>query len=281
VSTIVLADFRTLAYEVLGDPQGDPIVVLHGTPGSWRQLACLDKPARRHGVALIAPDRAGYGESTHDPKRTIESGARDVGQLIDHLELQPCPIVGISGGGPTALACGIHFADRVTAVATVGGVGPMEPRDPRLPADRLITKVARYSEFATRLLLAAGLRSARRPEKLLDKMSALVARSDAELLLHDIDVRSAFLDDLRHRSSSTARAAGRDFWLFSHRWEVDLGVLDLPVHIWHGTDDRNVPAIHAQVLAEQCPTSQLHLVEGAGHILFAELDEILASIRPT
>jgi hypothetical protein len=46
-----------LVNEVMGDPAGFPLIVLHGTPGSSRQLASLDRPARDHKVALIAPDR--------------------------------------------------------------------------------------------------------------------------------------------------------------------------------------------------------------------------------
>jgi hypothetical protein len=45
-------------------------------------------------------------------------------------------VVGLSGGGPTALACGVVLRGQVSAVATVGGVAPLVPRDPSLPGTK-------------------------------------------------------------------------------------------------------------------------------------------------
>jgi len=82
VAVMAPPDGRRLAYEVMGDPAGFPVMVLHGTPGSSRQLAGLDELARDRGVAVIAPDRAGYDGSSHDPSRTTALGVRDLGELI-------------------------------------------------------------------------------------------------------------------------------------------------------------------------------------------------------
>jgi pimeloyl-ACP methyl ester carboxylesterase len=79
-----------MTYERLGATAAAPVIVLHGTPGSWRQLAGLDRPAGERGLALIVPDRAGYGGSSYDPARTNASSARDVGELIRHPGLEAC-----------------------------------------------------------------------------------------------------------------------------------------------------------------------------------------------
>ncbi len=281
MTVMALSDGRRLVYEVMGDPSGFPVIVLHGTPGSSRQLAVLDVPARDRGIRAIAPDRAGYGGSTYDSARTISSGARDVGELIEHLGLASCGVVGLSGGGPTALACGVVIADLVGAVATVGGVGPLVPRDPSLPPDRLLTKTAHHSQAGAQLLFAAIVGAGRiRPEKALDRFAAMLAESDACLLRENTKIRDGFLDDLRHPSSTTARAAARDFWLFARQWDIALADMAVPAHIWHGTCDRNVPVAHAYVVAARCPKAQLHLVEGGGHVLLGHLEQILEGVVP-
>jgi pimeloyl-ACP methyl ester carboxylesterase len=281
MAVMTLPDGRLLAYEVMGDPGGFPVIVLHGTPGSWRQLAGLDRPARDHGIAVVAPDRAGYGGSSHDPARTIASGARDLGELIRHLELHGCAVAGLSGGGPTALACGVVLAGQVTAVATVGGVAPLVPRDPSLPPDRLLIKTARRSEAAARVLFAAITRAGRsRPEKTLGRFAALLAKPDARLLNGNEDVRNGFLDDLRHPSPTAARAAARDFRLFARRWDAGIAGMTVPAHIWHGTEDRNVPVAHARVIAARCGAAELHIVEGGGHMLLSHLGQIIAGLTP-
>lgn len=281
MAVLGLPDGRQLAYAVMGDPAGPPVLVLHGTPGSSLQLASLSVPARDRGLALIAPDRAGYGGSSHDPARTIASGARDLGELIRHAGLEGCSVVGLSGGGPTALACGAVLADRVSAVATVGGVAPLVPRDPGLPPDRVVIRAARLSEGAVRALFAAVVCTGRKqPDKALGRFAALLAEPDARLLREDASLREAFLDDLRNPSATTARAAARDFWLFARAWDIDLADVAVPAHIWHGTADRNVPVAHAQVIAARCPAATTHLVDGGGHMLLGHLDEILTSVTP-
>ena len=81
-------------------------------------------------------------------------------------------------------------------------------------------------------------------------------------------------------SPTTAKAAARDFRLFAREWDVDLVGLTVPAHIWHGTEDRNVPVAHARVIAARCPTARLHIVEGGGHMLLSQLDQILESLAP-
>lgn len=277
---MTLSDGRRLAYEIMGDSAGSPVVVLHGTPGSSRQLASLDRPARNHGLALIAPDRAGYGGSSYDPSGTIASGAHDLGDLIGHLGLETCAVVGLSGGGPTALACGVVLAERVTAVATVGSVGPLVPRDPLLPPDRLMIKTARRSQAGARALFAVIVRVGQiHPERTLDRFSRLLAETDARLLHDSAELRAALLDDLRHPSSTTARAAAHDFWLFARPWNIDLADVAVPAHIWHGTEDRNVPVAHARVIAGRCGKARLHLVQGGGHMLLSHLQQIIARLQ--
>jgi pimeloyl-ACP methyl ester carboxylesterase len=263
----------------MGDPNGIPVLALHGTPGSARQLAGLDEPARTRGIALIAPDRAGYGQSTYDPGRSVASNARDIAIVLTALDIDRCSVIGISGGGPFALGCGVVLAGRVIAVATVGGVAPLVPRDPSLPPDRLVGRVARMSEACTHALFAIMVRRGRtRPERTLDQFASLLAESDARMLREPGPLREAFLDDFRHPSPTAARAAARDFWLFEHLWDVDLAKMAVPCDIWHGTQDRNVPVAHARLIAKVCPTARLHLVEGGGHMLLGEIDNVLSSL---
>ena len=107
-----------------------------------------------------------------------------------------------------------------------------------------------------------------------------LGKAPSDLILEDLNAPflGAFLDDLRHPSPTTARAAARDFWLFARRWDIGLAGMAVPAHIWHGTADRNVPVAHARVIAARCPAARLHIVDGGGHLLLSQLDQILASV---
>lgn len=120
-----LPDGRMLGFCVYGDPAGMPVVFLHGTPGSRLQIAFAHEVCRGLGVALIAPDRWGYGLS--EAPRHVELGtyADDMAALMDHLGHARFAIGGVSGGGPFAAAVAARLVSRVLAVAFVSPVGPI------------------------------------------------------------------------------------------------------------------------------------------------------------
>src|SRR6185312_3853086 len=100
-----LADGRTLACLELGDPSGPPVLYFHGYPGSRLEARVAAAAARRLGLRLLAVDRPGFGQSTFQTGRSIGAWAADVAALADRLALGRFSIVGVSGGGPYALAC--------------------------------------------------------------------------------------------------------------------------------------------------------------------------------
>jgi pimeloyl-ACP methyl ester carboxylesterase len=62
--------------------------------------------------------------------------------------------------------------------------------------------------------------------------------------------------------------------------DVDIADIAVPVQMWHGTEDRNVPVAHARVFAAACPAARLHLVGGGGHMLLSQLDQIIEGLAP-
>src|SRR4051794_41876942 len=62
--TLELDDGRALGYAEYGQPDGAPIVYLHGLPGSRLDPAALDQEYRQLGARVVALERPGYGLST-------------------------------------------------------------------------------------------------------------------------------------------------------------------------------------------------------------------------
>src|SRR4029450_2646983 len=91
------------------------VFFLHGCPDSRHAAYAGDPAARRTGVRLVAVNRPGYGESEADAS-THEWGAEDVAAVADRLGIERFAVLGMSIGGPYALACAVRFPDRVTAV---------------------------------------------------------------------------------------------------------------------------------------------------------------------
>ncbi len=69
-----LSDGRRLGYAEYGDPEGEPIMLFHDTPGSrlyWKLLPGFPFLPNLHIIAL---ERAGYGLSDWKPGRTLLAG---------------------------------------------------------------------------------------------------------------------------------------------------------------------------------------------------------------
>ena len=277
-----LPDGRELAWLELGDPAGPPVFGLHGTPGSRRHLVIDEKPVLAAGVRLICVDRPGYGLSTYKPGRTLREFPSDILALADHLGIDRFSVVGISGGGPHAAVCAAHLPDRVHAVALASGVGPLaEPgaEEGMLGLNRLMTRVARGFPWIVLPFYALSTVVTRRwPERAMRTFRRQLPEPDAQVLARP-EVSAAFADDLRHASRTAARAAVQDFALFARDWGFLLEDIRVPVHLWQGDRDRNVPAAHARLQAGRIPGAILHECPGEGHMLVVDhVEEILRVI---
>jgi len=106
-----------LHYDVHGE--GEPLLWLHGGMGhgpDWQHI--FSTPPS--GYRLIAPDLRGHGRSTGaGATYSFEQSARDVFALLDHLDVGSVKVIGLSGGGITALHMATLDAARVSAMIVI------------------------------------------------------------------------------------------------------------------------------------------------------------------
>jgi pimeloyl-ACP methyl ester carboxylesterase len=282
LTVLGLEDGRELAYGEFGDPAGVPVIGFHGTPGSNLQIGICDEAARAARVRLIAPDRPGYGHSTYDAHRRLVDWPRDVAELADALGLARFGIVGISGGGPHAAACAHALGPRLLGAAIVSGVAPPDTpgvHEGMMPVNRLNFALARQSHLLALPIMAGMLFALRHfPDQTLDGMLRGLPEPDRRILSRR-EVADVLIAEARHASPTAARAAAQDFSLFARPWRFRLEDIAVPVHVWHGDLDVNVPASHGRSQADRIPNAKLHLCVGEGHMLFVErAAEILATV---
>jgi pimeloyl-ACP methyl ester carboxylesterase len=277
-----LPDDRELAWLELGDPNGPPVFVFHGTPGSRLQASFDEEPIIAAGVRYIAVDRPGYGHSTFQRGRRLADWPRDVAYLADHLKIERFSVVGISGGGPHAIVSARFLADRLVGVGIVSGVGPLAhlgAEEGMLGFNKAVTRLARTSQYLVYPPLALGAVVFRKwPEVALRAASGQLPAADIEVFSRP-EVKAAFIEDYRRASSTSALAAAQDFALFAREWGFRLEDITAPVDIWHGDKDRNVPISHGRLQAERIPGARFHECPGLGHMLAVDrMEEILQTV---
>jgi pimeloyl-ACP methyl ester carboxylesterase len=287
--TVPMPDGRRLRCAEFGDPDGRPVVLLHGNPGS--RLVCPDVPATlAAGVRLITFDRPGFGGSDPRPLHHLDELAGDLDALAAALELVAFPVVGWSGGGPYALALADRLPERVTAVALVSSSGL--PEDPDLLAQRTAEGQAMIAQLRSGSPAAAEAARRKvaervavygeRPTMFLDMALDNDADPDQRLMRRP-EVAEA-LTVMWQEGARQGTPGLVDGWiaLWALPWRFALDALPVPVAQWHGTGDLVVPVAQADRLATALPGVRCHRHDGAGHLLALErwaeiLDELLAT----
>lgn len=155
-------DGMDLFYEVEG--AGEPLLWLHGGMGIGRDWQYIFSAAPA-GYRLIAPDQRGHGRSTGARATySFQQAARDAFALLDHLEVGRVKVIGLSGGGITALHMAILDPARVAAMVVVSA-------PPRFPEQaRAIQR--RFSEASLSDAELARMRERHRREGQLETLFA-------------------------------------------------------------------------------------------------------------
>jgi pimeloyl-ACP methyl ester carboxylesterase len=239
-----LSGHRDLAWIEYGVPDGVPVMVFHGSPGTRLFFSPQAEAAARDGARLIAPDRPGYGHSTYDPVRSYEGWARDVGQLADHLGLETFAVLGTSSGGPNAAGCARFLGDRLIGCAIVSGPAPPEAQistREMLRTNRIVRRLASVAPWWLRFAMGVGMRRGQRePEWSLAWMDRTLPPCDVAVIGRP-EIRAALRDEFaRPLSPTAAKAAVQDLRLELAPWGFALRDIATRVHVWHGNLDRNV-----------------------------------------
>jgi pimeloyl-ACP methyl ester carboxylesterase len=269
--TFSTKDGRELRISVAGQPDGIPILVHHGTPGSRLPNPLNVEDAQSRGIRLISYDRPGYGGSSPLPGRTVAAAAEDVATIAEHLDLDRLSVWGVSGGGPHALACAALLPDLVVATAALASPAPY-------PADGLdwfdgmgednidefnaaidgLEVLERYIEAQAPGMLNAD------PKTLVQALRSLLCPVDAAALTEN------FADFLL-KSIREGIKERRDGWVdddiaFTTPWGFDLSQIKIPVLLMHGEQDKMVPLSHGKWLAGQITTVEARFLPEDGHL---------------
>lgn len=285
-SVLTLPDGRGVDVSVGGAPEGDLLIFHDGTPGGSELFPPTVETAAAHGFRIARYARPGYAGSTRLAGRTVSDCAADTIALADHLGADHFFTMGVSGGGPHALACAALLPGRVRGCATIAGIGPYG-----VPGLDFMEGMAQeiHEEFGAALLGEDALRSYLED---VDSHLAKVIGPDIVGALGDLlsDVDKAVLtgEFAEFLATSVRRAMQNGIWgwfdddmAFTRDWGFDLSAVSVPVTVWQGAQDMMVPFSHGQWLATHVSGAKAELRPEDGHfsLAIAHLGAILDGLR--
>jgi pimeloyl-ACP methyl ester carboxylesterase len=242
---------------------GPVVLVFHG--GHTRAaLAMGEEPFAGTGYAILAPSRPGYGRTPLSAGPSPILYTESVRALCERLGVtRIAAVVGISGGGPTAVTMAAKHPDLVERLVLISAVGG-------LPWPDRLTRIGSHVAFAPGVeavvWLAVRLLT-RRPRPLqlmLGSLSTLPARQvTASLTITERESLRDMFGSMR---------SGRGF-LNDLRPGPDLSrQVGQPTLIVASRNDRGVPFAHAESLAAAIPLATLVESQAASHLVWMAPD---------
>ncbi len=278
-----LADGRRIGYAEFGDPHGAPVLAVHGTPGSRFMFALTDQAARERRLRIVAPDRPGYGLSEFHREDDLVRLAADLKAIADALDLNRFAVIGISGGGPHAIAAAAAMPERIALLALVSPVGPIADCETKLRMTKLhrliFTRIGRSRSSGAAFFWSLRYLVRFAPDVAYRLLRQRVVASDSKLLLRE-EVKANLQTALREGLRPGIEGARQDLRLFCAPWGLRLEEIDVPAVIWQGSDDTIVPPGGAYHLAETLPNCRLDVIQGGGHYwVFGQFHRVLDAVH--
>jgi pimeloyl-ACP methyl ester carboxylesterase len=253
-------DGQVIAYDMLGE--GDPIVLVHGTPFSsyvWRTIA--RELARDHKVYLF--DLLGYGQSEKAEGQDVSLGVQNgvLAALLRHWGLHRPKVIAHDFGGATALRA--HLLDGCEYEKLL----LFDPVAIRPWWSSFVQHVRNHEEafagvpdYLHRAILQAYIRGAvHRPS------------TDAELepyvapWLGSVGQPAFYRQIAQMDMRYTDEVQGR------------YGAIRCPVKLLWGTEDRWIPSERGHELAAMIPDCDFTEVPGSGHLMQEDAPEAIVA----
>jgi pimeloyl-ACP methyl ester carboxylesterase len=272
-SSIRLPGGRLLTYVDTGPRDGVPVLYCHGAIGTpLRHSVDLEAILSRLGIRHVAINRPGIGGSDRaGRRRTVLEFAQDVETVTDALGIGRFMVVGVSAGGPYALATARALGDRVDRVAVCSSLSPLcaPHRTPGMPTRiRLGLWALAAIPRACTVLGDVVLPLVRRHPELLHRVIAAHAAPGERERLRDPAERLAASSSFRDATAYGVGGMVEDYATYSRSWGFRPADVGAEVHVWHGGNDPLVPVEHALQLAVSLPRCRVFVDPEEGHHFF-------------
>ncbi|GER87490.1 hypothetical protein KDW_16520 [Dictyobacter vulcani] len=229
---------------------GPVVLIAHGSPGGYDMGQAFARLFNNPDYTYLAVSRPGYLRTPLETAPTPEEQADLYAALLDELDIEQVSIVGISGGGPSAIQFALRHPQRCTGLVMISGVAQhyseqeiwQQYSRPKRVFRHLYNKILAFDPFIYFMLPLARLQPA----------GAVAA---------DL-VRTALLYPQRKRGYDN------DMLQFEKITHYPLANIQAPTFIVHGTSDDEVLFADAELLISEVPHAQLLAIPHASHTAF-------------
>ena len=224
-----------------------PVLLLHGAGGT--HLNWPPQIRRLSGQRVFSLDLPGHGKSEGVGRQDISEYSTAVYEFMKALKLSNAVVVGFSMGSAIALLLALKYQKRVRGLGLLGAGGKMRVADSTL---ELASNPATFTS-AIETVVENSYSSGVDPH-IKELAFQQMEETRQAVLYNDFLACDAF--DVMERVSKVR----------------------VPTIIICGSADRMTPPNRAEYLHEQIASSQLHILDGAGHMVMIERPDEVAGL---
>jgi magnesium chelatase accessory protein len=244
--------------------EGPVCLLLHGTGAathSWRGLIPLLAPHFR----IIALDLPGHGFTQKPPAAllSLPGMAHGICQLLQALRVEPALVVGHSAGAAVMIRMALDCRIRPKGLVSVNGA--LKPYGGQ--ANRWLQPLAKLL-FLNPLMprffaWQAGNRAA---------VQRLIKNTGSTIDAEGIDQYRTLVSNPNHVAAALGMMANWDLQPLSR----DMGMLDVPLLLIAGTNDKAIKSEDAFDIRAAAPNASVELLRGLGHLAHEEQPQAVA-----
>jgi len=266
--------------------QGPVVVVLHGGVGGWDQgIELGDDLKLADCYTLLAPSRVGYLRTPLTTGETPDDAADAVAALLDVLGVEHAAVVGLSGGGPTALTLALRHPERVRALVMMAAISGHHTQPSQTTQEWMVRVLFSDAanlilDFMVWIIFVHVVRWA--PKFMIKRMFRATETFD------EARINQRVRDVMKHPAQwkwprqlfrcavpMSVRKVGlkNDLKQFACLPVYPVEKIACPTLVVHGRHDGNVPFSHAEFVAQKVPRAEIFVLESCGHLIWMS-DEV-------
>ncbi len=262
--------------EVAHAGQGPAVLMIHGIPGSWRQIVPLAEDlSSEFRVVLVS--RPGYGGTPLHTGKGAAEQADAFASVIETLGIDRTAVIGVSGGGPSAAAFAERHPSRTSSLILACALTAHLLTVPSQM--RLILSVPFLGEITSLLTRRVARRKLRDPMAVEQAIRKNLTEDEKSRLDDNPQIAADLVRfSLSHLDAPPGIAGYRNDIAQINRVRAtrrpEFTTAPCPTLILHGGSDETVPLEHPRSYATAIPGAELVVYEKAGHLfLFTRREE--------
>lgn len=255
---------KQLAYVRTNDWTEEVILFFHGFMGSKEYF-----PDIEYNLCILSFDRPGIGESSINEYYTMESFLTNIYDVLMEHNVKSIRVIGHSAGGYYAQVFTQMYPKIVQSLSLLSSMVPLNcPKTNKIVNTKwkiisfLSLKLKRASKFYFKKMASSINKDY---DKQLDSNLKTLFESEREFMEENPKmVKNAILNAVTNNGLGVYYDA---YSLCQKRDKLDISP-DIPVYVWHGAEDSNLPVSFTEYFKEEYNVKKLHIINNIGHMLY-------------